>query len=160
WLQRLSSLLFGTRPGRWLTLFVLLPFGGAFATLVFAQEILHLARVHVHLAPAAAWGTVGVLGVFLLLLLHAARFPARVGAGLTVGWEGARKVVHDWPAAFLSRPAVRRVLDSRPVVVFRRFVLRPLVLAGAAAVVCVFAAAEGTVTGAVSAGVFLVALGF
>src|SRR5205814_2359678 len=34
--------------GRWLTLFVLLPFGGAFATLVFVQEMLHLCQVYVH----------------------------------------------------------------------------------------------------------------
>jgi hypothetical protein len=48
WLQRLSSLLFGTGLGRWITLFLLLPFGGAFAALVFAQEMLHLAQVKVH----------------------------------------------------------------------------------------------------------------
>jgi hypothetical protein len=33
WLQRLSSLAFGTRLGRWLTLYLVLPFGGAFLVL-------------------------------------------------------------------------------------------------------------------------------
>src|SRR5262245_58277756 len=47
-LQRLSSALFGTVTGRWITLFLILPFGGAFAALVFAQEMLHLAQVKVH----------------------------------------------------------------------------------------------------------------
>ena len=47
WLQRLSSLAFGTRVGRFLTRYVILPFGGAFVVLAGAQfltdEVVHLA---------------------------------------------------------------------------------------------------------------------
>jgi hypothetical protein len=41
WLQRLSSTAFGTRVGRALTLFVVLPFGGAFMILEGYKAILH-----------------------------------------------------------------------------------------------------------------------
>lgn len=47
-LQRASSLLFGTVVGRWVTLFLLLPFGGAFATLIFFQEMAHIGGVSFH----------------------------------------------------------------------------------------------------------------
>ncbi|MCS7044829.1 MAG: hypothetical protein NZO58_00580, partial [Gemmataceae bacterium] len=50
-LQRFNALFFGTRLGRWLTLFVLIPFVGAFATLVFLHEIAQLVR----LAPYMPW---------------------------------------------------------------------------------------------------------
>ncbi len=43
WLQRLSALAFGTRPGRFLMLYLALPFGGAYAGLVGTLEIISLA---------------------------------------------------------------------------------------------------------------------
>ncbi|HUR54934.1 MAG TPA: hypothetical protein VMZ71_12450, partial [Gemmataceae bacterium] len=42
WLQRFSGLFFGTNVGRFLTLYLLIPFGGAFMTLVAIKEIQHL----------------------------------------------------------------------------------------------------------------------
>jgi hypothetical protein len=46
WLQRFSSVAFGTAPGRFLVLFVLLPFGGAFLALEGVQHILNpIARI-------------------------------------------------------------------------------------------------------------------
>lgn len=42
WLQRFSSLFFGTPWGRWLTLYLILPFGGSFLVLMFAEEVRHL----------------------------------------------------------------------------------------------------------------------
>ena len=39
--QRLSSLGFGNRIGRWATLYLILPFLGAFLTLEFAQHVVH-----------------------------------------------------------------------------------------------------------------------
>jgi hypothetical protein len=42
WIQRFSSLFFGTMIGRLLTLYIALPFGGAFMTLMFAQELRHI----------------------------------------------------------------------------------------------------------------------
>lgn len=42
WIQRFSSLFFGTPWGRLLTLYLAIPFGGAFLTLMFAEELRHI----------------------------------------------------------------------------------------------------------------------
>jgi hypothetical protein len=175
WLQRLSSLFFGTYVGRLLTVYLLVPFGGALATLIFAQELLHLVGIKIHvghagaeghaghglmISPAAAWSTVGILGVFYLLLIHWPLFRARVAKGLKVAWKGLRGALFDAPAAVVRHPSVRRVLESQPVVQFRRFVLRPLVTAGLAAIPCLLLGARWQVTAAVSGGTFLLALAF
>ncbi len=44
WIQRFSALFFGTGLGRLITLFVFLPFGGAFLTLMFAEEMRHIGK--------------------------------------------------------------------------------------------------------------------
>ena len=61
WLQRVSGLFFGTRFGRLLTLYLLIPFGGAFMALVAVKEMQHLGGKVVSVAgrvlsqkPAAA----------------------------------------------------------------------------------------------------------
>ncbi|MBI1918093.1 MAG: hypothetical protein HYS12_25660 [Planctomycetes bacterium] len=175
WLQRLSSLFFGTQIGRWITLFLILPFGGAFAALVFAEEIFHLTQKVI--APEAAKATteeheglalpppevtvpvVGLLGVFLLLLIHSPPFRTATWRGTKRAWRGLRAVLIDAPAAFFNLPAVRRFLSSRPVVLFRRYLLRPLASAALAAVVCRFFRAGGVLTGGISGTTFLIALG-
>lgn len=48
WLQRGSSLAFGTRVGRWLTRYLFLPYGAAFGALVCAKEIYHICHATVH----------------------------------------------------------------------------------------------------------------
>src|SRR5205807_836257 len=53
-LQRLSSLAFGTRPGRFLTRYVALPLGGAFFILEGLQHLVEpMARLFVSHAEAA-----------------------------------------------------------------------------------------------------------
>ena len=62
-LQRLSSLAFGTTAGRLLTLFLLLPFGGAYLTLEALQHIVHpVARLidPPHAPPAEVAAMVGL----------------------------------------------------------------------------------------------------
>lgn len=41
-IHRFSSIFFGTPWGRWLTLFVIIPFGGAFMALMAAEELRHI----------------------------------------------------------------------------------------------------------------------
>jgi hypothetical protein len=129
WLQRGSALAFGTRPGRWCMLFAALPILGAFATIVFAQEMLHLFRLPHHLTPAALATMTGVLGVFYLLLLHWAAFRQGVVRSLHALWQATRTVLVDLPVAVLRIPAVRWFLQSRPWILVVRFVLKPLALA-------------------------------
>src|SRR6185436_13785233 len=52
WLQRLSSLAYGTHYGRLLTKFLFLPFGLSFLTLMAVEEVAHL--VIGHSSPQAA----------------------------------------------------------------------------------------------------------
>jgi hypothetical protein len=44
WIQRFSSLAFGTRLGRFVTRFIAMPFGGAFLGLEFLQHVIHGAQ--------------------------------------------------------------------------------------------------------------------
>src|SRR5262249_11523853 len=94
WMQRLSALAFGTPVGRFLMLFLVLPFAGAYAAYVGIEHPLHYILKHtgapeIHLLPplrrdiieatSAAQRAhaleqtalrVGILGVFLLLLIN------------------------------------------------------------------------------------------
>jgi hypothetical protein len=49
WLQRFSSMLFGTTLGRLVTLYFLLPFGGAYALIVMWEEMIHIGHALFHL---------------------------------------------------------------------------------------------------------------
>jgi hypothetical protein len=134
WLQRGSALAFGTRLGRWFTLFFALPFGGAYATLVFVQEMIHLVQVYLlhqpHHPPRYPDVVgVGVLGVFYLVLLHVPAFRRLLAFSLRAAWVAARAVLIDLPAAVLRLPVVRRLLDSRPFQLFVRLVVQPLPVA-------------------------------
>jgi hypothetical protein len=149
WLQRLTALAFGMRPGRWLTRFVALPFGGAYATVVFALEILHLVRLPHHLHPTELGATVGLLGIFYLLLLHLPTFRRLMAGGLRAGWIAVRTLVFDLPAAALRLPPLRRLLESRPFLFFARAVLKPL---PAAALVWLALHAAGVGAGGAAAG--------
>ena len=55
WIQRSISLFFATPLGRWLTLYIAAPFGGAFMALMFLEEIRHIGNKLATLAskPAA-----------------------------------------------------------------------------------------------------------
>lgn len=48
-LQRFSAIFFGTVLGRWITLYLALPFGGAFLILMFLEELRHLGKKVIHL---------------------------------------------------------------------------------------------------------------
>lgn len=126
WLQRASALTFGTRPGRWLTRFFLLPLGGACATIIFIQEMLHLARLPHHLHEPAFGLTVGALGIFYLLLMQAPAFRALVVRGLHAVWHGARILIVDLPATILRVLQVRWFFGSRVFLFLLRYVLKPL----------------------------------
>jgi hypothetical protein len=129
-LQRLSSLAFGTRVGRFLTRYVALPFGGAFVVLEGLQHLVgplvaHATGEHVHLMTPV---TVGLLGVFLLGLLHVAPFRRGVGKALGLVFRGLRGLFFDLPAAVLRLPVVRKVLDGRPFLFLYRYGFKPLLV--------------------------------
>ena len=151
WLQRLSSLAFGTRLGRFLTRYLALPYGGAFVVLEGVQEIINVvlewltgSKIHLMLYRAVLEAgpadhrvqyrvslSVLMLGTVLLGVLHVEAFRRLLGRALWLLYRAARGLLIDLPVLLLRLPLVRRVLDSSPFVVFRRYVLKPLVLAAA-----------------------------
>jgi hypothetical protein len=130
-LQRLSSLAFGTRLGRFLTRYLALPFGGAFVILAGLQHIVGplLQTVSEEEVPILTPLSFGILSIFLFALLHSATFRITVGKVLVAGFLAARGLVYDLPAAILRQPWVRRILASRPFVLMLQYILKPLLFA-------------------------------
>lgn len=124
--QRPGALLFGTWTGRLITRYLAIPFGGAYATIIFAQEMLHLMRLPHHLHAERLGYCVAALGIFYLLLFHAPRFRLIVGNVVSrLGW-GIRALVWEAPLALLRWRWVRWVLTSWPLVWIGRYALKPL----------------------------------
>ena len=140
--QRLSSLAFGTPFGRWLTEYVVLPFGGSYLAI---EAILHVAHkfrpepefhgpiqepdpqtvVPFALTEILFFAWVFLVGMLLMLVLHRPRFRAMLARGLTRTWKVAKHVVIDLPAELLRAPWVQRVLQSQAWFVVRNYLLRP-----------------------------------
>jgi hypothetical protein len=158
-LQRLSSVAFGTRRGRFLTRYAVLPFGGAWVVLEGFQHLIgHVFRkvsgTRLHLVTPLS---VILLGVFLLGLLYSDRFRRLVLWPLRQAYRGARILFVDVPAFVLALPAVRRVLDSGPVVFVRRYVLKPFLAAAVSGLALRACGVSGGETDAVGGAVFLAA---
>jgi hypothetical protein len=124
-LQKLSSILFGTKVGRFATRFALLPLLGAFAVVEGLQHMIgplaHKLTGHEPeiATPVTLYGT----AAFLFLVLHVVLFRRAVVFVLRWVWRGVRLVLFDAPVALWRLPVVRRIVDSR----FNRWVLRPVI---------------------------------
>jgi hypothetical protein len=144
WLQRFSSLFFGTLLGRLLTLYLILPLLSSFIILKAAEELYELGIKF--LAPAAVSAaheayrgedkalflnvyTFTFTSLFMLGLLHSAAFRRGVLAVLRALWWIVRAILYDLPAAFFRLPWVRAVLQSRAWLLFYLFILKPLLCA-------------------------------
>jgi hypothetical protein len=149
WLQRLSSTAFGTGLGRFVTRYLVLPFGASYMAIKFWEEIEGISRRLLGLGHPPPEGTAvpvrhhhhpGVnlyawlgLAVFLFLLLHVPRFRRGVWHATKLAWRGVHGLLVDLPRAFLRLAWVQRLLHSRPFELLACYVLRPLpwgVLAG------------------------------
>jgi hypothetical protein len=155
WLQRLSSLAFGNPIGRFLTRYLVLPFGSSFMLLKMWEEIDHLlfgpkgewpdvkidpddwsdaaddavvAGIKAAVQPSAGVNLQAflILGVFLFLLLHVPPFRRGVVHVLRGTWWAVRGLLYDLPSAFLRLPWVRQILQSRWYLVVFQLVLKPL----------------------------------
>lgn len=151
WPQRLSSLAFGTKRGRFLTQYVVLPFGGAFVAIEALRHVAHLISGEAAAAPdpsadpsAAAAAAVRrfdpvyaswvfFVGMLLMLVLHRPRFRAWLGRVCSRSWKVLRRVVIDVPAEIYRAAWVQRILQSQTYLVVRNYFLRPALLTGIAA---------------------------
>jgi hypothetical protein len=128
-LQKVSSLFFGTRGGRWLTLYVILPLLGSFVILEGMQHLVgpllhHALHRRVHLFTPVPFL---LLAAYLFGLLHAE--PVRRGTLRVARAVGAtlRAVFVRLPVWLVTRPLVLRIARSAPVLFLWRYALKPLV---------------------------------
>jgi hypothetical protein len=127
WLERLSAAAFGTGPGRFLTLYAALPFGGAFVLLKGLEEIneVMVARftgAHVHLVNAES---IFLLGLLTLGIINYVRFRRGVLAALRAIVEILRVALLDLPARLITHPLLRRLLQSPITAAAWRYLLKP-----------------------------------
>ena len=153
--QRLSSLAFGTRFGRWLTEYIVLPFGGAYVSLAAVRHVYHELTGHptpsagapgaaeTSLLENAAAGTdpalasepvqwtffavVFMVGMLLMLLLHRPRFRAALGRLLTRTGRFLKRIIIEVPAELIRAPWMQRILQSQTWAVLRNYVFRPAI---------------------------------
>ena len=140
--QRLSSVMFGTPVGRFLTRCAILPFGGSYLTLAFLMHtlgaLLHkLAGVTLELEPSAhnlghSLPPFLLLSLFLFCIINWRAFRLAVGRyGKAIG-RGIRWVFVELPRWVSSRPLLRAILDSKALRLFMRYVVKPSIIAGIA----------------------------
>ena len=137
-LQRLSLLGFGTQTGRFLTKFVTIPFGGAYVALEGVAHIVGGIMGHEHGDTAShdgfnptmlvEWPIVVAVGFFLMGLFHSAPFRDCVVGVLKYTYRFIRYVLFDFPNWLSHIQAVRRIWRSRPMRLFRRFILNPALI--------------------------------
>lgn len=126
WLQRISSLAFGTRWGRAVVLFGLIPFGGSYLVLTFLAHL--AAKTGADVSLLTDWKVIALGGLFLVGMIHGPTF--RRGVGFLMSWlmQLLAAVLIDLPLWAVRNPVLRQFLRSPPVVLARRFLVTPTVL--------------------------------
>ena len=151
WLQRISSVLFGTMLGRFLTLYALLPLLGSFAVVEGLQHMIAPFAGRFGYSVHISSRTTLLAGAgFLFLLLHVR--PLRVALRFAVQWiwRSFRMVVWDVPRWLWLHPITRGVMRS----VFVRWLVRPAL----PAIATLWLARDfGTWRWAIAGGAFVVA---
>ena len=157
WFQRGSAVAFGTKSGRWFTLFVALPFGAAFMTVEFAKYIAHevtavagyvggwfapAAEVTSEAQPAKSHGIaltpefvafVIALGILFLGLIHSTAMRNLAWKGLATVGEAVRWVFAELPARVWNSATLKSVRRNSAVRWFTRRLTIPILGAGVAA---------------------------
>lgn len=145
WMQRLSSLAFGTRIGRFATRFIAVPFGGAYVALAGVHEIWQLIFGHApptDVAPglhpvehAVAGGLhvtspsiVVALGLILLGLVNWAGFRLAVVATLRAVFQGVRVVVVEPIRWVIQSALLQKLLHNVLATASFRFLIMPLMV--------------------------------
>jgi hypothetical protein len=139
-LQKLSSLFFGTRVGRFLSLYAILPLLGAFVVIEGASHIIGppimmltdttlpgdilapgaAAKYHYH-PPIATRETFAIGAAFLFLVMHLSFFRAGVISVAKQIGRGLRFVLWTIPIAILRNRIVQMAIHSRVT----RWVVKP-----------------------------------
>ena len=131
WLQRLSALGFGTKVGRFLTLYALIPYGGAFVILEGLQHLLHVALKPFGVQPQLMDSyriSLIMLGTLLLLMMHSLLVRRAAASLARKSWEGVRSLASA-PLRWLRHPKLRRLLRRRWALQTWRWLIRPVIAA-------------------------------
>jgi hypothetical protein len=129
-LQKVSSVFFGTMIGRFVTLYLILPVGGAFVALEGLSHMIGFVAKRLGFAQPVivTWMTVGVtsVGVFALLHSDVVRQLALRGLGAVAStiWDGL-----SWLGKkFIELPAIRYFVDSGLARTILQTIVTPLVV--------------------------------
>lgn len=162
WLQSFNSVAFGTAVGRWLTRCVAVPFGAAYVVLkgsyLIGLEVMHYGfglETEKQEDPVTTIWSVGLLGLFLLLMLNAA--PFRQGVLKLGRWfgRGLHLLLIELPARLPQLPLVQTILTSRAFHFARHYLLKPLALAIVLGTLLRLAQIQGPVNWLISGSAFL-----
>ncbi len=144
WLQQLTSLSFGTRIGRFLTLYLAVPFGGAILILKFVDHLIQVYRenfgqseiVERAAASAAALSKAQFhgfdaprywipLGLFFLGLVNSAGFRTRTWRAIEYSWEFFGRWLYQPLWRIVHSRIVQAILHSRAFRLIYRFIMKP-----------------------------------
>ncbi len=156
WLQRLSSLAFGTSVGRFVTKFAALPFGGAFVVLEGLQHMVGplLAKAHVHVHLLTRWSFIAV-GLLFLGLIHVPPLRRALGTMLRGAGKAVKALLVDLPFLVLTLPPILFVRRSKTWRWLRSFILAPALLAALLTLPFLLLRLERHVPWAIGAALFL-----
>jgi hypothetical protein len=130
WLQRMTSLFFGTPTGRFITRYFALPFGGSYVILkglhFLAKELHHF----VHTPEVTIYSHTAMLGLgtVLFALIH---WPAALRVTwktLVWLWRIGKFLIVDVPHFLYQFPPIAWMLRSLPALIFRRYLLSPVLV--------------------------------
>lgn len=129
-LQKASSVFFGTTVGRFVTLYLILPVGGAFVALEGLSHMIGFVakRLEVEHPDIVTWMTVGVTSIAVFALLHSevVRILALRGLAAVAStiWDGLSWV----GKKIVELPAVRYLIDSGLARTILQSIVAPLVV--------------------------------
>lgn len=155
WLQRLSSLAFANRVGRFLTRFVALPFGGAYVILAGLQGLVHEIPGN-HGLTLTTPGLISLVGIVLLGLLNSQRLRGAVVRAQHLFRRGLA-LVFALLIDLLGLPVIRRILRSQGFRWFVRWLAKPLLVTVIVCLIVGLAGVSSGILGWVAAGTFVVA---
>jgi hypothetical protein len=136
WLQRMTSLFFGTYYGRFITKYIALPFGGAYVILAGLHYLMEESAKLFGTPKVSVLGhdavtillRTGALGIVLFGLIH---WPAGRRAAVWVlswTWRLVKLLLIDVPRALHKLPPVAWMMRSLPALIFRRYILSPVLV--------------------------------
>jgi hypothetical protein len=149
WMQRISSLAFGTSLGRFFTLFGAVPFGGAYIVLAGLHHLWELiARVPSHASETVASETIATeavshvsasegfqlvstptvlaLALFLMCLVNSPKFRQAVAQFFKTSFRICHAVIVEPISWVIHSPLLQAILHSRLFSITFRFVVKPL----------------------------------